>query len=256
VPSLLELQQRCFDAFALDAPAALADRVVAGRVPAAARIAAYQNNFRELHRRTLAAVYPVVLRLVGAACFAGLAREYALRYPPSSGDLQRFGDDFAVLLDAHYGGTEHAYLGDVARLERLVDEALLAPPQPVLELAALSAWPADAWPTLVFTPSPAAALLESLYPIVAIWRANQPGRDGMVDLARAGERAVVRRRGGDVLVRTLEADAYALAAALRAGAPLERAADALLDGTQARFARALAAAIEAGCLGGVAGPAT
>ena len=81
------------------------------------RLQIHQHHHRLSLARELAATYPVVARLVGERCFAGLAREFILLSPPASPCLFDYGCGFARYLAAVPILMEVPYLPDVARLE-------------------------------------------------------------------------------------------------------------------------------------------
>ena len=60
---------------------------------------------------------------------------------------------------------------------------------------------------LRFVLHPAARLLRSSHPVVAIHAANQPGRDGAPERSAGGDHALVHRRGLDVAVESLDPNA-------------------------------------------------
>jgi len=83
---------------------------------------------------------------------------------------------------------------------------------------------------LVFRLDPSVNLLESPWPIDAIWRANQPGADehATVDLQAGPVTIEVRRLGDDVVFRTLGPAVHAFRRSLVDGARLGEAAERAL----------------------------
>ncbi len=215
--SLRELQEACYRAFALGDTASLLPAVRGNGIAPESRIEVYRNNNREAYRKALAASFPVVERLVGEQCFAGLARKYAQEHPSRCGDLQRFGARFAALLDGIYADSRFCYLSDVAHLEWALEEVHLEPDEPTVELAALSKFNPEDYGDLVFTVRRAIRLVESRFPVLSIWRANQPGNDSRVDLDHGGENVFVARQDNDLKLGRLDDDAFALASALAQG---------------------------------------
>ena len=71
----------------------------------------------------------------------------------------------------------YAYFADVARLEWAYQEVLVAAEPPVFDLAALADVPAERHADLVLELNPASRLVASTWPLLAIWRANQPDDD-------------------------------------------------------------------------------
>lgn len=231
--SLRELQESCYKAFVLGEPDALLPAVRTNDVAAEHRIQVYQNNARETFRKALLASFPVVERLVAEACFSGLALKYMREHPSRSGDLQKFGATFPDFLAEIYATTRFAYLADVAHLEWALEEVHLEPDEGVLDATELSSVPPEDHPTLVFRVRKALRLLRSPYPILSIWRANQPDNDASVDLDQGGECVAVLRRGDDLQMHLLDADAFTLASGFADGGSLQEACDSLADGFEA-----------------------
>ena len=230
--ALRDLQTRCYRAFLLGDSGALLTAVRPNRMTVANRIEIYCNNAREIFRRTLAAGFPVIERLVGRDCFRGLSLKYMREHPSRSGDLQGFGARFPDFLDRIYATTRFAYLADVARLERALEELHFEPDEGVLDPAELRTVPPEHQPMLVFCVRRAVRLLRSPYPVLSIWRANQPGAQASVDLDD-GQACVVVVRSGDALaMHPLDPDAFALVSAFTRGVTLQQACEALPDNAE------------------------
>ena len=225
--SLLELQEHCYRAFMLDDSTALQLAVRNNGVSAEHRIQIYQNNARETFRKALLASYPVIERLVGSECFAGLALKYMREHPSRSGDLQGFGTGFADFLTEVYENTRFSYLADVARLEWALEEVHLEPNEELLEPAELSTVSEADHPTLVFRLRKAVRLVRSPFPVLSIWRANQPGADTRIDLDKGAEQVAVLRSGDDLKMHPLDPDSFALATSFAHGASLQEAYESL-----------------------------
>jgi hypothetical protein len=141
----------------------------------------------------------------------------------ASGNLHDYGAAFPVFLAAHPALGGLSYLADVARLEWLMQEVYHAANAPGLdraEIAALAAVPADRYGDLRLRLDPAARLLRSDFPVLRIWQANQPGRDGAVHLDEGGDGLLIRRRGEDIEFEALGDGEFTLLAALASGCPV------------------------------------
>lgn len=224
--SLREVQQRAYRAIVLEEDGVLAPRVREPRT-APARLDVYRNNARETFRKTLAVTYPVVQRLVGEPCFRGLAHAYSREFPSRSGDLGRYGAEFATLLEIYYRDTTFAYLADVARLEWACAEAATAADGVPVDLMRLAAVPADAYEELCFTLRAPVRLVSSRYPVLTIWAANQTDDAARVALDAGAEHVLVTRNGGGVQLYRLDAGTFAFARSLADG---ESLADACCAG--------------------------
>jgi len=230
MPSLVDVQKKFAAAVWDDTTEAMAPLLCDERFSGARLFQIYRNNILISLGGALAAVYPVVQRLVGEGFFGYAADAFIRAHPPDSGNLHDFGAELAAFLAEFPACAEHGYLPDVARLEWAYHEVFHAAPAPAFDLAALSAVTPEQYGALRFGLSPATRLLASAYPLLAIWQANQPqAHDAVVDLNTGGVQLLVFRRALDVEFKILSPGEYALLAAWQAGAPLHDAGTAALD---------------------------
>jgi len=198
--------------------------IVSAGFDPASRMAIYRNNVLGNYRKALAASFPVSRRLVGPSFFDAAVEGFVRAYPSTRGDVNRYGGDFPRFLTAYPPARALAYLRDVARLEWAIDQANIAADAAPLDLAALSTVPVEAWSELRFSLHPSSELIESPYPILHIWRANQSDADEeMIDLSEGGDRLLVRRTTEGVTIERLDADEHALLTALSEGGTLSDA---------------------------------
>ncbi len=194
-----------------------------GEAPWAGGFEIYRGNAMATWHDALAATYPVTRRLVGEAFFAEAARRYALAEPSRSGDLNEYGASFGAFLGAYPYAGRVAYLADVARLEWACLESERAADAGALDRTALAAVPPERQGAIRFGLHPSARVLRSAHPVVSIWRANQPDRDGAC-VAEDAEDALVMRQSGRVEVRRIDIFDAGLLEALARGATLDEAA--------------------------------
>ena len=195
--------------------------------PADPRHAIHHGNARANWRGALAAAYPTVRRLVGDAFFDAAGDAYAREYPSCSGDLATYGGHFARFLADYAPAAALAYLPDVARLDRAVHESFNAAEAEALDVAALARVREEDYGRLRLALHPAARLLESLHPVVAIWEANLAGGDGTPARTEGADRVLVMRHGFDPRPRALPPSDWEVLALLAAGTCLGEACDAL-----------------------------
>jgi hypothetical protein len=212
------------------------------------RAAVYRRNVLGNQHEALAAAYPVVRRLVGDAFFREVADRYARAHPSPSGDLHRHGSALAQFLEGYGPARELPYLPDVARLEWEVAQAFHESDARVFDFRALESVDGDSRASLRLSLQPAARLVESRHPIVAIWEANQEGRDGTPARHEGGDNALVHREGYAVRVVSLTADDHRFLRAVERGATLgDMAAD---DGLAPVFTEQLVKWTRAGVIDG------
>jgi hypothetical protein len=227
MPSLLEAQH----AFAA---------ALLGASPAPLSMSVYRANVSGNREAALAGAYPIVRRIVGDEFFAGMARAYARAHPSASGDLNEYGERLAAFVADWPHTRDLPYLPDVARMEWLAHRAYFAADAAAFDFSR---------PTGVRL-APGCALLESAWPLAAIWTAHQAGGDpSSVDLRAGAQRILVHRAGWRAEVCPLSAGDHVFLARLRDGAALgaaleaaAKADDAFLPGV------ALAAWVQAGVI--------
>jgi hypothetical protein len=196
MPELASLQALFSAAMADRARDKYAVPLIAGDAELARRrLAVYRANIAANAVAALAAIYPIVRKLVGDEFFAGLAHAYCAAHPSASGDLNELGGHLAAFLPAFAPARELPYLADVARLEWLVHQAHYAADHPPLALEALSRLAEADYPRLAVKLHPAVALAESAFPLFRIWEVHQEDFEGevAVDLDSGAGYVVVYR---------------------------------------------------------------
>jgi hypothetical protein len=224
VTSLRDLQLAFLDGTLHGSPSQISSLIAASELAPEARISIYANNAREGFLSALAATFPVIERLAGRDWLRQSGREYMSRHPSRCGNLHFVGERFAAFLDDTLRGTDYAYFADVARLEWAYQEVLVAADGPSFDTSALSGVSPDDYGSLVFRVHPALRLVESRYPVLAIWKANQPDAGAIsISLDAGAARVLIIRRDDHVELRELPAAEFALLAAFMRGAPLGEA---------------------------------
>jgi len=229
MPSLREVQESFAAAILADAPG-LITHIADGAFPAERHLQIYRNNVFAGLTDGLVAVFPVAEKLVGEGFFRFAADAYIRRNPPLSGNLHDFGGSFPEFLARFEPAENLPYLPDVARLEWLWHEAFHAAEAPPLRIEDLAQVAPDDYERLRFALHPSARLLDSPWPILRIWQANQDGHasEAHVDLAEGGVRLLIHRRDLEVLIEPLAAGDHALLAGFRDGQTLGEASDTAL----------------------------
>lgn len=205
--------QRGFTSVLFDTGAgSFAREILHDGIDGAARLGIYRNNLHEGFIKALTLEFPVIVRLVGTDYFRQLALEFLAAHPSRAGDLHHVGTALSRYLGERLSGTEYAYLCDVAALEWAWQEVLVAPDSPTLHSADLGDVAPAEYGNLKFRLHPAVRLVSSLYPILQIWKENQPGSpaEATIDLASSGDRVLVLRGAQGITLQTLAAGEFAL----------------------------------------------
>ena len=234
--ALPEIQSRFYAAMLLpDGEPALDDLLLGEPAKNTRRLAAYRRNIAVNLSSALALTYPVVERVVGEVFFRQAGRAHALLEPSRSGDLNDYGANFADFIGSYEHAATMPYLSDLARLEwqlqvlalmtdTSIPEALQAAP-----FAALASTPADRYDALFFGLESAAMRMNSAWPLDEIWRVNQAGFNGdmQVDFSRPCQLLLWRNPRGVQLAALGKAEA-ALLDAMFAGEALAGAVEMAL----------------------------
>lgn len=226
--ALRELQTRFAEALFDSADAAVQAEIVADGVSAAERIDIYRNNLREGFSKALAIGFPVIEKLVGAEYFRQLALDFLNAHPSRAGNLHHIGAPFPAFLRERFVETEYPYLADVAALEWACEAALVARDGAPISADDLREIDPARYESLRFDLHPACALVQSAFPIVSIWRANQPdaAADELINLAQGGDNVLVARATRGIELHQLPAADFAALQAFAAGLTLGEALEA------------------------------
>jgi len=179
MPSLRSLQTDVMNALLSGEAGPAAALIALGGAAASAsparRLEVYRTNVGANFIDSLHSSFPAVWRLVGEEYFRQVARDYHRENPSRSGDLLHVGRGFPAYLAKLHGADQYRYLADVARLEWLCEESLLAAEHAAMDLERLRGLAPSAYAALRFDVHPALRLFESPFPALRIWEANVAG---------------------------------------------------------------------------------
>jgi hypothetical protein len=253
-PENYSCQYACAFALGLTDPsiAAPEDVVAATGKGVVKRYNVYRNNVTVSLIDALAAVYPAIQRITGVDFFRAMARFHIRETPPASPLLFEYGGDFPAFIESYQYAREMPWLADTARIERAWLDAYHATDLPVLDAEVLAEIEPASLAEVRFTPHPAARVVRSRYPAVAIFAMNRT--DGPVTPLRSSEAedALVTRPGHAVLVSRLPAGGANFLIHLIEGASLgEAVAAALQEATSFDIQANLAGMLSAGVFTGI-----
>lgn len=190
--------------------------------PVQKRFDVYRNNVASGLTRALEASFPVIRALVGEAFFGAMAVEFLRAHPPKSRLMMLYGDAFPPFLATFPPVADLAYLPDVARLEQALRESYHAADAPPLPAADLTALPEATLLQARLRLAPAVSVLQSDWPIHAIWAANSTGGPAPV---MAAQSVVILRADYSPKPHLISTSAATFIAALQAGATQQMAMD-------------------------------
>ena len=167
----------------------------------AAAVGVYRNNVYRAAMDNLERAYPATRSLLGAECFAAVARSYFERSPPRSRTLVGYGDMFPSLVEDVFGATQHAFIKDVARLDRAWLEAHMAPDAECLSPGDLMAVEPEVLVASTLSLHPSVRMVPLEWSVIDVWIANR-SRSGAESMQRSVqymlEVALIWRQGHEV----------------------------------------------------------
>jgi hypothetical protein len=219
--------QQSFAAAVRGEPAELPIRAVTA-ARAKSGLAIYRNNVMSSLIKVVAARFPTVRRLLGEDRFLESVRRFVAAEPPRSPLLLDYGDGFPEFLRSVGDDSCIGHIADVADLEVARGAAYHAADAASLAPQAFAAIPAERLAGLRLTFHPSVSLLQSRFPIVSLWQANQEAGNATLRHWRP-EAALIARPMLEVEVWNLPPGGFAFFTALRRGATMAEAAEAATE---------------------------
>lgn len=211
----------------------------------------YRNNVTVSLIDALAATYPAVQRITGVEFFRAMARFHVRATPPVSQLLFEYGR-ISSFIESYEYARDMPWLADTAHIERAWLDAYHAADAAPLKAEALVSVDPSSLAHVRFVPHPAARIVRSRYPAVAIFAMNRADGPVSPQFSSDAEDALVTRPDEDVIVSRLPAGGAAFLIALIEGEPLGAAAEAAFEETDSFDLPAnLAAMISAGVFTGI-----
>lgn len=188
----------------------------------------YRNNVFSNLTNALKQTYSMIDQLMGETFFTYLAHAYIKQFPPTSGNLDTYGENFGAFLGSHAEVAEFPYLPDVAALEWACHQSFMAEEVPPFPMLALSKVAEEDQEYLCFTLHPSCYLLHSAFPLYRIWEVHQPGYEGekQVDLTSGAHNLLIMRHRIEVHIHLLSEAEFHFLAAIKAGKTLYDAFEA------------------------------
>lgn len=198
------------------------------------QVAIYQNNVRGALQSCLAQVYPVCHTILGATYFKQLAKSYIQTHPSLHPDLNCYGEAFSVFMQQQCQQfselAEFPYLSDLVTLEWSYHQVYYASSTPAFDFDAFAKLSDDQQAQKTFRLVPCLQFVESIYPILSIWKLNQKELPfAKHQLSQQAENVVVFRKESRIELFEIELEVVSLLSLIQSGASLEKIVQAELD---------------------------
>ncbi len=180
------------------------------------RLQVYAAGYPARISESLKESFPAVAHVLGEGAFHALVHRYIAGVAFGSYNLNDAGAALPRFLETDQLSRDLPFLPDLARLEWQVARAFHAHEQPPFDAMAAADWTLDDWAQVTMRFQPSVALVESDWPIRAIWECRRtPIEDIDLDLQNRADRVLVRRSGDAVVCESIDdAEAEALGALL------------------------------------------
>ena len=185
------------------------------------RLQVYQNNFKLSLTNNLAAIYPVIEKLVGEQFFNYACHEFIKVNPSKQGNLHAYGIEFSEFLGDFKPAKTLKYLPDMAKLEWAYHEVFHEASAGKFDIQALQQVKEDQYPLLIFSLHPATRMLASCYPLTKIWQANQADAPEQINLQEDDYYFLVGRRANENIFQTLKKIDFDFLTLIQAGQRFE-----------------------------------
>ena len=217
---------------------------------AEAGLSVYRNTIAKGRADALAAQFPTVERVVGAAWLAAAANAHGAECPPRTASLLSYGRDFADWLGQFPPAADMPFLPALARLDYLWSESHLAADIEPLQPDALAGMTADAFGDHALTLHPATRFAGFEDSTPDLWRALQPPAEApeTLELGDVPQGLLITRPALEITTTVIGSGELAFLEACEAGHSLADAAVAALTcepdlDLSALFARQMTAGV-------------
>jgi len=161
-------------------------------------LAIYRRNLQANAVRALQISYPTVLKLIGDDLFVYAVEQLLKTDPPNSGDWGLWGGSFPELLESLISLNEFPYVIDIARLDFLM-HIQGREKDTVINMASMTLLAEYDLDQLQLVLNPAIRILESNYPLIEIYNANnQPEYAG--EFLNKAQQKLASIIGGNCLI--------------------------------------------------------
>ena len=185
-------------------------------------MAVYRNTVLHGVAEALRANFPVIEQIVGSEMFSAIAVDFAAECPPRRPVLALYGERFADWIEGQPWVADLPYLPDVARIERLHLDSLMAADAKALREPL--AREACGLPLIRLRLHPATRFSWLSTPAMTIWLAHQHGFEGELQPDWAAEGALfVRPDSHIVRAQKIDRAAHRLLFGIRLGESLNEA---------------------------------
>ncbi len=206
----------------LPAPSYLVDHRA---TPTPKRFAVYRNNVVVSLVEALMSGFASLVPLVGETFFRAVAREYAVKHPPTSPLMLFYGEGFAAFLETFEPTKNLPFLPPVARIDWAWRQAYHAADTPPLGAHDLGRIAAERWNEARLTLHPAVWIGTSDVAAFDLWRVGRSECDPS-DVGSAPQACLVARPGLRVLVNQISPGIAVALQRVQAGDTLATALEA------------------------------
>ena len=185
------------------------------------RFAVYRNNVTISLQKAMQSAFPIIEKLVGSEFFEGMALTYVRAHPPTSPLMMFYGEELPEFLQRFEPAKSLQYLPDIARLELAIRKSYHAADAKPVEPPALQDLTTDLLMAAQFEFAPAMRLVNSAWPIHAIYVLNT--QENAPKPVMQSEGILISRPEYDPVINLLPMGGIEFISALQGGKPFAEA---------------------------------
>ena len=193
------------------------------KLPSDERLSVYRSNYYVLLTDVMSETFSRVRTLVGDDYFKQVVYAFLAKYPPTTGCLFDYGNEFPDFLDTLPTAKDLPYLSDIARLEWIMNQAYYAQDSSPFSQKQLAEISEENLPKLRFEYPPSTHFLQSPFPLKKIWELANGEHNNTVDLKEGAAYALVIRPIQEVQIYWLMEEVYVFLKKVYQGETLENA---------------------------------
>jgi len=199
-----------------------------GNLSSRERLLIYRHNISGGFINALALTFQVCEEIVGKACFATFARDYAWNNSELSGDLNKISKDFPRYLEyevnQHPSLTDYAYLSDLAKFEWLIEQSMQACTVHRTDLVDTSKIEEHDPESLNIVINNSLELFSTAYPIFELWNAHKKSQDISLiqSLDEQAYLCICRDESQNIVIRHVNKEHFELLLSIKKDASLYR----------------------------------
>ena len=187
----------------------ITDELPYSRQEALARLNIYRNNVLGNFEGVLDSTFEVVKKILGEEYFRELVKDYALKHPSQSGNLDFYGQNFPQFIKKKLKIHKINYLADLSQLEWLYHHSYFEKDaETVFDIEKFKKISPEKYKNLSFKLHPTCSLFSSKFPVFTIWKNKIENKSNKIKIADNAEMVLIERAGMSSVITKLSQEEF------------------------------------------------